>query len=235
MHPGELDHPLVFLRALQATARAVDDEQAAFTLTDVLELVLRHTHHAVAALAPAWPAPAGDQPKDEIACTLTDAEITAAGALGLDHLTPTGPHRERATKALAYLTAGIRTLPLRYTPGTPLLGPVLVVSAHGRHVPVPASVALDSLAAAAADLLAAVVPDLDAEIRLRLHTVERVAQLLDLTWPPVRPEPVSLIRSISHRLSSPWWRHSPTTACPPSSSRRAPTSPRTLRPAPGGW
>ncbi|WP_248965701.1 hypothetical protein [Sphaerisporangium perillae] len=200
VHPGELNHPLVFLRAVQATERAVDDEQAGFTLTDVLELVLRHTHHTVAALAPAWPVSTGDQSEDEITCTLTDAEVTAAGALGLDHLTPTGPHRERAAKALAYLTADACALPLRYTPGTPLLGPVLVVAAHGGRVPVPASVALDSLAAAAADLLAAVVTDPDAEMRLQLHTIERVAHLLDLTQAPERPEPVCRIQSISHRL-----------------------------------
>ncbi|RCG17905.1 hypothetical protein DQ384_39360 [Sphaerisporangium album] len=200
VHPGELDHPLVFLRAVQATARAVDDEQADFTLTEVLELVLRHTHHTVAALAPAWPTAAGEEPEGEIACTVTDAEVTAAGALGLDHLTAPGPYRERAAKALGYLTADIRRLPLRYTPGRPLLGAVLLVVAHGRRVPVPASVALNSLAAAAAHLLAAEVPDPDAEMRLRLHTIERVAQLLDLTQVPVRPEPVCRIQSISHRL-----------------------------------
>ncbi|MDH2426457.1 hypothetical protein [Sphaerisporangium sp. TRM90804] len=199
LHPGELDHPLIFLRALQATARIVDDERADFALTDILKLVLRHTHHTVTSLAPTWPAPGAQQLEDLFTCAVTDAEVAAAGALGVEHLAPTGLHRKRAAKALAYLTADIRTLPLRYTPGTPLLGPVLVVSAHGRHVPVPASVALNSLAAAAGNLLA-VVPDPGTEMRLHQQTVERVAQLLNLREAPVRPESVCRIRLTSHRL-----------------------------------
>ncbi|OUD00143.1 hypothetical protein [Streptosporangium minutum] len=200
LHPGELDHPLIFLRAVQATARAfvADDEGVGFAFTDLLELVLRHTHHTVAALAPAWPTPAG-QPEEEFTCTVTEAEVAAADALGLDHLAPTGPYRERAAKALAYLTADIRTLPLRYTPDTPLLGAVLVVAAHGRHVPVPASVALDSLAAATGDLLAT-MKDPNAEMRLHQQTIERVAQLLDLREVPVQLETMCRIRLTSHRL-----------------------------------
>jgi hypothetical protein len=186
VHPGELTHPLVFLRALQATAHSVDDEWARFTLTDVLKLVLRHSDHTVAALAPAWPVPIGQELEEELACTVTDAEVTAAGELGLDHLAPTGPRRERAARALAYLTADIGTLPLNYTPGTPLLGPVLVVTAYGRRVPVPASVALNSLVAAVANLLATAVNDSDTEMRLRQHTLERVARLLALAQVPTR-------------------------------------------------
>ncbi|MGW4641637.1 hypothetical protein ACWEN6_24155 [Sphaerisporangium sp. NPDC004334] len=200
LHPGEADHPLVFLRALRATARAVDDERAGFTLGDVLELVLRHTDHTVSALLPIWSPSVEGPPEGELACTLTDAEVTAAGALGLDHLTPAGPRREHLTQALAHLTADIRALPLRYTPGTPLLGPVLVVVAHGRRVPVPAAVAVNSLAAAAADLLAAVATDPEAEMRLHRQTVEHVAWLLGLRQAPVRPERVCRVQSLSHRL-----------------------------------
>ncbi|MCG7523846.1 hypothetical protein MHW47_05205 [Streptomyces sp. OfavH-34-F] len=208
VHPGELDHPLIVLRQIRTTALAVDDQLAAirgFTLTDVLELVLHYTDHVVQALAPAWPRPEGDQRADGFACGVLPAEVAAARALAdLDPEVLAGRCREpeRARRALAWLTADLHRMPLRYHPGTPLLGPVLAVRAYGRHRLVPVSAALDTLAAAAAGLTTD-LPDAGAAQQL-LHklTVDRAAQLLGLTHAPVHPEPVEVIGSDSLRYDT---------------------------------
>jgi hypothetical protein len=205
VHPGELDHPLVFLRSLRGVARAVDEallRQLGFTLSDVIELVLRHTDRTVTVLAPAWSAgPPEDQVEGEVFHTVTDAEIAAAdNAIGLDHLAPDGPAAVRQAKALAYLSADVRALPLRYAPHAPLLGPVLVVRAHGREMAVPASTALDSLAAAVDGLLPGIAGEPGVEDGLLLDTVGRVAQLLGVPDLPRNPPQVSRISSASHRM-----------------------------------
>lgn len=64
VHPGELDHPLVFLRSLQGVARAVDERllhKAGFTLSEVIQLALRHTDHTLSRLGSVWPADPEDQ------------------------------------------------------------------------------------------------------------------------------------------------------------------------------
>ncbi|WP_127353814.1 hypothetical protein [Actinacidiphila soli] len=203
VHPGELDHPLVFLRSLQGVARAVDERlvhKAGFTLSDLIELALRHTDHTVSRLGSVWPADPEDHEEGEVFRAVTGAEVAAADALGLDHLAPAGPDAGRSAKALAYLSADIRSLPLRYAPHAPLLGPVLAVTAHGRSVPVPASAVLDSLAAAVDTLLAEVSGEPGVEETLRQDTAGRVAQLLGIPDLPQNLEQVSRIRSTSHRL-----------------------------------
>lgn len=129
------------------TALAIDESVRTvpgFTLTDVLELVLCYTDHAVTALASAWPETYEDQAPQKIACGISPGEAEAAqGLAGLDPAVLTGACRnpERAERALEWLTAD---LPLRYHPTTPLLGPVLAVVAHGRRRLVPVSAALNA-------------------------------------------------------------------------------------------
>ncbi|MGV9567995.1 hypothetical protein [Streptomyces sp. NPDC003480] len=94
-----------------------------------------------------------------------------------------------------------KALPLRYHPDTPLLGPVLAITAHGRRLPVPAGAATDAIAPAAARLLDKLPPDElpAAEERLQEATVARLAQLLGLDHIPARPEPVCRLSSPTHR------------------------------------
>ena len=205
VHPGQLDHPLMFLRSAQLTALAVDEPLLTvhgFTLTDVLELVLRYTDHAVTTLAPAWPETYEDRAPQEIACGISPGEAEAAQALaGLDPAVLTGACRnpESAQRALDWLTADLADLPLRYQPATPLLGPALAVVAHGRRHLVPVSAALDTFAAALGRLLAAVRDPQGAEERLQELTVDRVAQLLGLEEAPARPGPACVISSPGYR------------------------------------
>ncbi|MFE3629364.1 hypothetical protein ACFXO0_18875, partial [Streptomyces goshikiensis] len=207
VHPGQLDHPLIVLRQTRTTALAVDDQLATvhgFTLTDVLELVLQYTDHAVQALAPAWPRPTAEL-ADRFACGVVPAEVDAARALA--DLTPEALagrclDAERARRALDWLTADLARMPLRYHPGAPLLGPVLAVRAHGRRRLVPVSAALDTLAAAAAQLIADLPDPVAAQQRLHQLTADRTAQLLRLTHAPVRPDPVEVIGSDSLRYDT---------------------------------
>lgn len=199
VHPGELDHPLPFLRGAQLTGFAVDEQLVAvhgFGLSDVLELVLQYTDHAVTALAPAWPREYEGRAPGEIACELIPGEVQAARAIvGLDPAVLPGRCREpeRARRALEWLTADLAGLPLRYHPSGRLLGPVLAVRAHGRRHLVPVSAALDSFAAAVGKLILD-VPDREAaEERLQELTVHRAGQLLGLVEAPVRPRRVEVM------------------------------------------
>ncbi|MEU7322654.1 hypothetical protein ABZ682_19175 [Streptomyces griseoviridis] len=208
VHPGQLDHPLIVLRQTRMTALAVDDQLAAvhgFTLTDVLELVLQYTDHAVQALAPAWPRTAADDLADGFACGVVPAEVEAARVLAdLDPqaLADRCRDAERARRALDWMTADLAAMPLRYHPGAPLLGPVLAVRAHGRHRLVPVSAALDTLAAAVGRLTADLPDPGAAQQRLHKLTVDRAAGLLGLTQAPVHPEPVEVIGSDSLRYDT---------------------------------
>ncbi len=207
IHPGELDHPLMVLRALRDTADAADEHLVAvrgFGIRDVLELGLRHTDHTVRHLSPTWrPTTVVEPAPEQITCEVTAAEVTAAGEIGTDHVTGANfsGGQDQTAAALAYLTRDITELPLTYGPGLPLLGPTLLVrSVDGRTEPVPASTALEAVAAAAGDLLQGrPIPD-DAQSSLRLRNVTRVARLLGLREAPTQPDEVCRISSPSHRL-----------------------------------
>lgn len=205
VHPGQLDHPLLFLRGAQMTALAVDEALLAvhgFTLTDVLELVLRYTDHVVTVLSPAWPEVYEDREPGEFTCGISTDEAEAARLLAdLDPAVLVGLCRdpERAARVLDWLTADLADLPLRYHPAAPLLGPVLAVVAHGRRRLVPVSAALDTFAAALRELIAEVPDRVAVEQRLQELAVERVANLLGLREAPVRPGPVCVISSPTHR------------------------------------
>ncbi|MCM2431046.1 hypothetical protein [Streptomyces sp. RKAG337] len=205
VHPGQLDHPLMFLRSAQLTALAVDEPLLSvhgFTLTDVLELVLRYSDHAVTALAPAWPQAYEDRVAQEIACGISPGEAEAAQELaGLDPAMLTGACRnpQRAERALQWLTADLADLPLRYHPTRSLLGPVLAVVAHGRRRLVPVCAVLNTFAAALEHLLAAVPDPQGAQERLQELTADRVAQLLGLDEAPAKPGRVCVISSPGYR------------------------------------
>ncbi|MDX2824868.1 hypothetical protein PV416_28195 [Streptomyces ipomoeae] len=210
VHPGQLAHPLLLLRSLQLTALAVDEplcEAVGFGISDVLDLALRITDRALSALTPAWPEPyvsTDDDPEYQVACRLTPAEVDAATAIATADpaaLVPACRHPQRAGRALTWLTNPIKDLPLRYRPDTPLLGPVLAVTAHGRRLPVPAGSATDAIAPATTRLLALLPPDelAAAEERLQEVTVSRLAQFLGLDHIPARPGPVCRMTSPTHR------------------------------------
>ncbi|MDX3020157.1 hypothetical protein [Streptomyces acidiscabies] len=210
LHPGQLAHPLLVLRSLEHTALAVDQplcETVGFGIGDVLELAVRITGRALGALTPAWPEPyvdPDDPDEDRVACRLTSAEVDAATSIATADpvgLVPSCRHPERAGRALTWLTSRIEDLPLRYRPDTPLLGPVLAVTAHGRRLPVPAGAATDAIVPAATRLLA-LLPSVElpaAEERLQEVTVVRLAQLLGLDHIPTVTGPVCRMTSPTHR------------------------------------
>ncbi|MBX7555418.1 hypothetical protein K1Y78_47930 [Streptomyces sp. tea 10] len=206
-HPGQLAHPLLVLRSLQLTALATDEAlraAAGFGIADVLEVALRITDRALTVLTPAWPDPITGDPDEQVACHLTPAEVEAASRIATADpadLLPSCRNPERAGRALDWLTRPIKALPLRYHPDTPLLGPVLAITAHGRSLPVPAGSATDAIAPAAARLLDK-LPSHElpaAEERLQEATVARLAQLLGLDHIPAHPQPVCRLSSPTHR------------------------------------
>ncbi|MGW0673175.1 hypothetical protein ACWD28_39750, partial [Streptomyces sp. NPDC002746] len=205
VHPGEFHHPLMVLRALRNTADAVDEHLVdvfAFGIRDVLELVLLHTDHTVRHLVSARSPTADEEPAaEQITCEVTTAELTAVGKIGADHVTGADfADPDRTAPALAYLTRDTTELPLTHAPGSPLLGPTLLVRVDGRTEPVPASTALEAAAAAAGDLLGARPTPDDAQSNLRLRAVTRVARLLGLREAPTQPGEVCRISSPSYRL-----------------------------------
>ncbi|MFI6113230.1 hypothetical protein [Kitasatospora sp. NPDC051164] len=206
VHPGQLAHPLLVLRSLQLTAMAVDEPARAavgFGLSDVIELALRLSDHALSAVSPAWPAAASDE-DPRVVCALTEGEAGAACLLAgtdLDAVTAVCGQPANAARALDWLTEPIEALPLRYDPQAPLLGPVLAVTAHGRRVAVPACAAIDALAPAAGRLLAAVPASAleAAEERLQDLVVSRTAQLLGMEEVPARPGRVCVLSAPADR------------------------------------
>ncbi|MFI6112850.1 hypothetical protein [Kitasatospora sp. NPDC051164] len=205
VHPGQLDHPMMFLRCAEMAARAVDESVLAvrgFTLTDVLELVLRCTDRLVSGLAPAWPEVYDDRSAQDIACGISPGEYDAAqelADLAPAEIAAACREPDRAVRALEWLTSDITAMPLRYHPRAPLLGPVLAVVAHGRRRLVPASAMLNSFAVALERLTTHVPNGPATEERLQALTVDRVAQLLGLDSAPARPGPVCVISSPTHR------------------------------------
>ncbi|PKV82732.1 hypothetical protein BX283_0179 [Streptomyces sp. TLI_146] len=210
VHPGQLAHPLLFLRSLKLTAGAVDGplrKVVGFGVEDVLELALRLSDRSLRALSAAWPEPnsAGDSEEaGPLACEVTAAEVYAAAEVARadpQALVSLCRCPERAGRALQWLTCRIEDLKLRYHPEAPLLGPVLALSAHGRCLPVPACAATDAVAPAVARLLSLLPPDAlkASEARMQDLTVGRLARLLGLDTVPARPGPVCVLSSPSHR------------------------------------
>lgn len=210
VHPGQLAHPLLVLRALQQTARAVDQPlgvAAGFGITDLVDLVMHVGDRTLSELAPAWPSPELDVDRDmegEISCRITPAEVAAAAGIATADPSDLPDRCSRpvpARRVLQWMTRRVKDLPLRYDPETPLLGPVLALTAHGRHIPVPPAVATDALAPAVSLLLKR-LPAAElaaAEERMQALTVARLARLLRLNTVPDLPPTVCRLTSPTHR------------------------------------
>lgn len=159
IHPGDHEHPLMILRALAATARAVDDDVLdafGFTFSDVLDLVLTHGHRTLSQLAGCWPPPdlTGRDPLQ--APMVNDAEVAAvatAQAASDTGLAGLCRNPERAAAALQWLTRDARKVQVRPSAFTSPLGPVLFVRTADRAMGVPACLTLDVLTAAGEALL----------------------------------------------------------------------------------
>ncbi|WP_405914527.1 hypothetical protein [Streptomyces sp. NBC_00728] len=205
LHPGELEHPLLVLRSLQLTARAVDEQlvgAVGFGLGDVIELAVRYTDRRVRECAQSWPAPEEGRDSEPISRWLTQASVDAVAAAErdcLDDIVSACDRPECARRALDWLTADIGTLKLKYHPMRQLLGPVLAVRAHGRRIPVPASEALQAVAAAAEQLLRQLGFNQSLAQRLQDLAVIRVADVIQLDDIP-RPDEVARISAPQLRL-----------------------------------
>ncbi|WCN79664.1 hypothetical protein [Micromonospora sp. LH3U1] len=181
VHPGDFDHPVVLLRQLEQTARAVDETVTArmgFSLSDVLEVCLAHGDHIIEELAPAWQA--GPE-ASAAAPRVGDADVSAV--LRLVDAEPFGwidqcSKPAAARRALTWLTRDRQHLRMRHIADEATLGPVLQVSAEHRHVGVPACLAL-SAAVAATRYLAEMVGDAgDAAVQLHARTWSHTVDLL---------------------------------------------------------
>ncbi|MFJ5273819.1 hypothetical protein [Streptomyces sp. NPDC088358] len=205
LHPGELEHPLLVLRSLQLTARAVDEQlvgAVGFGLGDVIELAVRYTDRRVRECAQSWPAPEEGRDAERLSCWLTQASVDAVAAAErdcLDGIVSACDQPERAGRALDWLMADIGTLKLKYHPMRQLLGPVLAVRAHGRRIFVPASEALQAVAAAAEQLLRQLRFNQSLAQRLQDLAVIRVADVLHLDDIP-RPDEMARISAPQLRL-----------------------------------
>ncbi|MEV0713346.1 hypothetical protein [Asanoa sp. NPDC050611] len=162
IHPGDNLYPLMLLRRLATTARAVDPtllDVVGFTLTDLIEVVLAHGDDALMGLAEAWDL-ADETPADDATSTaaVSAAEVDAVrqsmARLGDPRrITDRCSHPERAAQALTWLTRDAARVALAVMPGLPTLGPVLRLRSGDTVFPVPASLTLDALNAAADILL----------------------------------------------------------------------------------
>lgn len=205
LHPGDLDHPLLVLRSLRLTACAVDEHllgAVGFGLGDVIELAVRYTDRRMRECVYAWPTSEEGPDGETISCWLTQASVDAVAVAErdcLDDIVSACDHPKRAHRALAWLTADIGKLKLKYDPMRQLLGPVLAVRAHGRRIPVPASEALQAVTAAAEQLLRQLGFNQDLAQRVQNLAVIRVADVLHLHSVP-RPDEVARISAPQLRL-----------------------------------
>jgi hypothetical protein len=200
IHPGDYVYPLVTLRALAATAAAVDPviyDLHGFTLTDVMELVLAHADRALAELADCWPP---RQMDDVPALVVTGAEVEVASAILADDINcviPGCSDPGRASAALTWLTRPAAQLSVSSSPDLPLLGACLAVDSGARRVPVPAALTLSTLSAAARRLTGEAARRPLARARMHAITGMRTWDLFarrlppDTAWPSGAPSTAS--------------------------------------------
>jgi hypothetical protein len=189
VHPGELEHPLLFLRSASMVAAAADPYligRIGFGLDDVLELALRVGDRNLSYLSPAWPA--GEVPDwaqddgGQIEEFITEAEVSAAErslqAFRLADLAESCAHPGRAALALEWLSR--KPLGLRVTVGPAglSLGPVLIVSHENEAVVMPAALISQTLLAASERLTVMAARDEGSRQALRAFTSYRVEELL---------------------------------------------------------
>ncbi|MEU7171454.1 MULTISPECIES: hypothetical protein [Micromonospora] len=224
IHPGDYLYPLMMLRRLATTAQAVDPtllDAVGFTLTDVIEVVLAHGADILKGLAEAWSAVADEATGDDagstaaraaaVSTTEVDAVRQSIARLGDPRpITNRCSHPERAARALDWLTRDAMQVTVADTPGLPMLGPVLRVRSGDAVFPVPASLTLDVLNAAADMLLRR--PEIGGADAVRLQAltcghafavfnkrwVDRSAPLeIDLGTPPIIVGPRTVATVVS--------------------------------------
>jgi hypothetical protein len=188
VHPGELEHPLLFLRSASMVAAAVDEfliRRIGFGLDDVIELTLRTGDVYLSQLSPVWPScelPAdGEDARLEIDGLVTEAEVTAAvrmQALDLIDIANWCSRPDQAALALQWLSRGHRDLRMSIHPDGLSLGPVVAVATDRGTVPVPAAFLAQTLLAASARLTALAARDRSSLRTLRAFTCYRMEDLL---------------------------------------------------------
>jgi hypothetical protein len=189
VHPGELEHPLLFLRSTSMVAAAIDPyliSRIGFGLNDVLELTLRAGDCYLSQLSPAWlPGEPPDWGADEgiqVDRIVTEAEVAAAEralqAVSLPDLADSCANPAQAALALQWLSR--RSLDLRVTmaPGGLSLGSVLAVAASQGTVLMPAALIPETLLAASARLATRAAGDKGSRQALRAFTAYRAEELL---------------------------------------------------------
>ena len=187
IHPGDHVYPLVTLRALSATAMAIDPvvyDLRGFTLTDVMALVLAHADWVTEQLAACWPRKAVD---DAPSLAVTDVEAEANSAVLAAGIHPRVAGRVdsvRASKALAWLTCPAAALCVRHSPHEPALGAVLAVDTGNGVVPVPSALTLGALNAAARILCREAAARPLARARMQAITEMKAQSLFTHELPP---------------------------------------------------
>ncbi len=207
IHPGEFSDPLMLLRTATVTARAIDDAVLAihgFSLSDLIEVALSYGDWRLSTVAGCWPTPdlVPEKPdqSDELLASLrkrtsstpvavTDDEIGAA--LSLQHPDPAAwmascSNPDRATAAWEWATVDADQLSLALGPRTATLGYALALRNGDSKFPVPTSMVLSGLAAAADILAAEVSNDEAARDRLQMAVTGQALSMLTMSSPPSR-------------------------------------------------
>lgn len=207
IHPGEYSDPLMLLRTATVTARAIDDAVLAthgFSLSDLIEAALSYGDWRLSSIARCWPT-AGlhrDDPEQgdgdlasqlkRISATpvaVTDDEVDVA--LSVQHADPavwtaSCSNPDRATAAWAWASVDADQLSLALGPRTATLGYALSLRHGGNEFPVPASMVLSGLAAAAGKLAAEVADDETARDLLQRVVTGQALSILTMSSPPSR-------------------------------------------------
>lgn len=188
IHPGELEHPLVFLRSVSMVAAAIDPYlvgRAGFGLADVTELILRAGDVYLERISPAWP-PGELQPVDEEGYLRIDGAVTedevhaAARAQGLDlrSVADSCSRPDQAALALRWLSSEPGALRMSIVSEGLSLGPVLAVTGGRGSVLVPAAMLTQTLVAASARLTSLAARSKRSLRMLRSFTTYRLEELL---------------------------------------------------------
>ena len=189
VHPGELEHPLLFLRSVSMVAAAIDPYLVnciGFGLNDVLEVSLRAGDHSLSQLSPQWPAgqPPSWAPDEDVRIDelITEAEVSAAEralrAFSLPGLADSCTNPAQVALALQWLSRPPHELRVTVGPAGFSLGPVLAVATSDRTVCMPAALISETLLAASVRLTARAAGDAASQRTLRAFTGYRVEELL---------------------------------------------------------
>jgi hypothetical protein len=207
VHPGEFSDPLMLLRTATVTAGAIDDAVLAihgFSLSDLIEVALSYGDWRLSAVAGCWPtADLGredpDQSDEDLASLLTRISSTpvavtddeVGAALSAQHVDPAAwtascSHPDRAAAAWAWASVDADQLSFALGPRTAALGFALALRDGDSEFPVPASMVLSGLAAAAGMLAAEVADDEAARDLLHRVVTGQALSMLTMSSPPSR-------------------------------------------------